>query len=269
MKSLPCFACLAFALLLAPIANADNPADDGFRPLFNGENFDGWYFKFNNASDPRADDAFTINDGMVHVFAGFPENYGTDENKNATHGMMYTNDNYSHYILRFEYRWLPTLVNNYQDWQYDSGCYYHITDDKIWPKGIEYQVRYNHLEDQNHTGDLILGGNALSWYTKDGETFEFPAQGGTLTKEGSWMRLGRLGTTSNDKDFGWNQCEVIVMGNGYAIHKLNGEIVNIARNLSVGEGKIGMQSETAEMQFRNIEIKEFAEPVPIETFVEL
>ena len=63
----------------------------------------------------------------------------------------------------------------------------------------------------------------------------------------------------------WNECEVIVMGNEYSIHKLNGQIVNMATNLSQAEGIIGLQSETAEIFYRNI--KEFKESVPIEIFV--
>ena len=57
------------------------------------------------------------------------------------------------------------------------------------------------------------------------------------------------------------------MGNAYTIHKLNGEIVNMGTNLSVGEGIIGFQSETAEIYYRNIEIKEFDKVVPMKKFL--
>ena len=65
----------------------------------------------------------------------------------------------------------------------------------------------------------------------------------------------------------WNKCEVIVMGNEYSIHKLNGEIVNMATDLPFGEGVIGFQSETAEIYYRNIEIKELGESIPMEDFL--
>lgn len=42
------------------------------------------------------------------------------------------------------------------------------------------------------------------------------------------------------------------MGNTYSIHKLNGKIVNLATNLTLSEGIIGLQSETAEIYYRNI-----------------
>ncbi|MHC4120768.1 MAG: hypothetical protein ACYSWO_25030 [Planctomycetota bacterium] len=43
--------------------------------------------------------------------------------------------------------------------------------------------------------------------------------------------------------------------------------VNMATDLSVGEGIIGLQSETAEIFYRNMEIKEFEKPLPLGTFV--
>ena len=53
----------------------------------------------------------------------------------------------------------------------------------------------------------------------------------------------------------------------YAIQKLNGEIVNMATDLSVGEGIIGLQSETAEIFYRKIMIKEFDEEIPLQVFL--
>lgn len=66
----------------------------------------------------------------------------------------------------------------------------------------------------------------------------------------------------------WNHCEIIVMGKEYAIFKLNGKIVNLVTDLPVADGIIGLQSETAEIYYRNIGIKEFGESVPLENFLE-
>lgn len=41
----------------------------------------------------------------------------------------------------------------------------------------------------------------------------------------------------------------------------------MATNLPFNEGVLGLQSETAEIYYRNIEIKEFDELVPIEQFL--
>lgn len=50
-------------------------------------------------------------------------------------------------------------------------------------------------------------------------------------------------------------------------HKLNGKIVIMAIDLPFSEGLIGLQSETAEIYYRNIEIKEFDKFIPMETFL--
>jgi hypothetical protein len=57
------------------------------------------------------------------------------------------------------------------------------------------------------------------------------------------------------------------MGDKYSIHKLNGQIVNYATDLNRSGGVIGLQSETAEIYYRNIEIKELEDYVPASEFI--
>jgi len=57
------------------------------------------------------------------------------------------------------------------------------------------------------------------------------------------------------------------MGDEYSIHILNGEIVNMVFSPSPSKGIIGFQSETAEILFRNITIKEFETAKPAEHFL--
>lgn len=248
-------------------ANASN--HDGFKELFNGKNWDGWYLKLRNGNQELAQRVFAINAGIVHVFDdSFPDKYELGTGKNHTHGMAYTKKTFSKFILRFDYKWGSKTANNFDKWQYDAGVYYHVVNDKIWPEGIEYQVRYDHLNNRNHTGDLI-GKNYL-WFpsddTKDA-TFLHPNKGGKAKPAEGWMHLASPTENYHALDGEWNHCEVIVMGNEYTIHKLNGEVVNIAQDLPLSAGKIGFQSETAEIFYRNIEIKELDEIPPMEAFL--
>lgn len=272
---LPLFVCFfAATLALAPASRAEDEApvpaaDEGFVPLFNGKNWDGWYFKLRANDDALAQKVYTIEDGMVHVFKDFPAEYELG-GKNKTHGLFYTKKTYSRYILRFQYKWGDTTVaNNFKKYGYDAGCYFHVKNDKIWPDGIEYQVRYDEKSGGNHTGDVIgAGSKGAEWSSADGKTFSLPSEGGkplTLPKS---VENVRSGATVHAVDGEWNQCEIIVMGDEYAIFKLNGEIVNMVSKLSASEGIIGLQSETAEIYYRDIEIKELPESVPMETFLE-
>ena len=244
--------------------------NSGFEPIFNGENWEGWHLKLRNGDTEMAKQVYAIEDKVIHVFKHMPDSLNLNTGENATHGLFYTNKTYSKYILRFKYKWGKKKTNNFDEWQYDAGVYYHVSDDKVWPIGIEYQIRYNHITDTNHTGDLIRpGGAGYDWFsTKDGKTFLSPQEGGIPEDKSDWMHLAKPTKNHNALNDKWNTCEIIVMGGEYTIHKLNGEIVNMAYNLKPEEGIIGFQSETAEIYYRDIEIKEFKKSIPLETFLD-
>lgn len=254
----------------AGTAGGAKPSSDGFTTLFNGKDWDGWHLKVKSGNADLATKVFAIENGTVHIFNdAFPAEYELG-GSNATHGMCYTNKAYSRYVFRFEYKWGKRIANNFKQWQYDAGCYYHVFNEKIWPSGIEYQVRFDHLKNKNHTGDLIKAGVKYDWIAK-GEgitaTYLSAKDGGIPFAGKSWYNLATPTERYHGLDDQWNQCELIVMGKDYAIHKLNGQVVNMATNLSVGEGTIGLQAETAEIFYRNIAIKEFDQSLPAETFL--
>lgn len=250
-------------------AQKKTPSKNGFHTIFNGKNWDGWYLKLRSEDSEMAKKVFAIDDGMVHVFKNMPDSLNLGTGENATHGLFYTKKKYSKYILRFEYKWGEKITNNFDRWQYDAGVYYHVVDDNVWPVGIEYQIRYNHKTGLNHTGDLIRPkGAGYDWYsTEDGKSYLNPKDGGIPEDKSDWMHLASPTTNFNALNNKWNVCEIIVMGDAYTIHKLNGDIVNMAFNLKPSEGIIGFQSETAEIYYKNIEIKEFDEVVPMEAFM--
>lgn len=247
-------------------------SEDGFELLFNEKNWDGWHLKLRNGDKNMANEIFSIEENMVHVFKNSPDSLDFGTGENGTHGLFYINKKYSKYILKFEYKWGSKIANNFERWQYDAGVYYHVVDDKVWPTGIEYQIRYNHTEEKNHTGDLIRPqGVTYDWYRMEkSNTFLHPKDGGVLEKksEKKWLHLASPTNNHNALNGQWNECEIIVMGNQYTIHKLNGEIVNMAFNLNPSSGIIGFQSETAEIYYRDIKIKEFDSVVPAEAFFE-
>ena len=252
------------------IAQSKAVTNQEFEPIFNGENWEGWHLKLRNGDAEMAKKVYAIEDEIIHVFKDMPDSLNLNTGDNATHGLFYTNKTFSKYILRFKYKWGKKITNNFDRWQYDAGVYYHVSDDKIWPTGIEYQIRYNHITDKNHTGDLIRPkGAGYDWFsTKDGAYFLAPNDGGIPEDKSDWMHLAAPTNNHNALNDKWNICEIIVMGGEYTIHKLNGDIVNMAFNLTPKEGIIGFQSETAEIYYRDIEIKEFDKSIPIEAFLD-
>ena len=263
---------IGFGALFAQNANSK----DGFVKLFNGENFDGWYLKLKNNDPELAKQVFAIEDGMIHVYDdSWPEAIDLNEGTDGTIGMMYTKKVYENYHLKFQYKWGTKKANYFDKWEYDAGVYYHITDDKVFPTGIEYQIQYVQTEDRNGTGDLIRPpGQTYDWYfNPEKGAYQLPEKGGVLYtgqdsyKGRKWLHRAKATSNFNALNDKWNTCEIIVMGGEYAIHKLNGEVVNVAFNLNPSAGIIGFQSETAEIYYKNIEIKEFEERVPMDTFI--
>ena len=258
-----------FTMILVSASLFSHAQKDGFVKLFNGKDFDNWNLKIRKGDDEMIKKIFVVEKDMVHVFKNLPDSTGLNTGGNETHGMMYTKQRYSRYIFKFEYKWGKKIYNNFGSFQYDAGMYYHVVEEKIWPKGIEYQTRYDNSKNENHTGDFWAPpGTSFQWYSSDSsKTFMAPYNGGVKVpiklREHKALQTAKYNGL-NDK---WNTCEVIVMGNKYSIHKLNGVIVNLATDLNLAEGTIGLQSETGEVFYRNIMIKEFKEDVPMETFL--
>jgi hypothetical protein len=263
---LPLLASLLLAHTAASAVAA--PADDGYTPLFNGKDFNDFTIILRNGSATDIPKVFCIApDGVLHLFRDLPAGSGVDTDKNGTHGVMTTKKSYSRYSLKFQYKWGQKLVNNFKDYQYDAGVFYHITELKVFPVGLQYQVRYNHLENRNHSGDFIGSGVTMQWYSQDGQTFEWPDKGGVAQPKRKGQHYAHVSAPFHGLDGQWNECEIIVMGDQYALHKLNGQIVNLATDLPAAAGPIAIESETAEIFWRNIRIKEFAEPIPMEKFL--
>ena len=254
-------------LMLSGSISISSELGNGYKPLFNGRDFTGWNLATRSGDPEEARKVFAIENGMVHVFKNHPDSFNLNKGKNLTHGLMYTEKEYERYSFRFEYKWGTKVMNNFNQFQYDAGMYYHVYNDKIWPYGLEYQVRYNHLQHRNHTGDYWAARTKMQWYSADGETFSLPADGGQPQPVKNGEHRAKLDAPFHALDGEWNQCEVIVMGDQYSIHKLNGEVVNMATDFSIGKGIIGLQSETAEIYYRNIEIKEFKKFIPAKAFL--
>lgn len=266
-------ACLCLFLFSNCSQQKDYLSEKGFTKLLTGNDWTGWYFKIRSGDADVAKEVYHLQDGVVHVFnEQFPDSFnilpkGTKgSNDCATHGLFYTQKKYSRFILRFEYKWgLRVVANNFKDWQHDAGVYYHVVNDKIWPEGVEYQIRYDQITDTNHTGNFW--GVPFEWTCDETGHFAMPSEGGKVQPAKKGQRLAKITRAFNGMNDQWNTCEIIVMANKYSIHKLNGEIINMALNMPMSSGKIGFQSETSEIFYRNIRIKEIKEDVPMSYFV--
>ncbi len=197
-------------------------AGDEWTPLFDGQSFTGWTFDTLDKAAPET--IWEIKDGTIVV-----------NGKDGPAGVMRTDKSYSNYTLEFEWRWMDGKGN--------SGCLIHCSKPRlmnVWPKSIEVQLM------AEQAGDFWL----------IGETIEVNPEQIALGKNGKPSRRRLNLTDDSEKTLGeWNQMRVVTKGTNVEVF-VNGTLVNKGWNASVSEGAICLQAEKANIQFRNIRIKE-------------
>lgn len=230
-----------------------------WRPLFNGRNFDGWYILLaGKKKNEDPDHVYQVSDGAIHVFKDTP--LGT----HTPVGVLVTDKEYSHYRLRFQYKWGEKRFPPREKIIRDAGLMYHLVGpDQVWPMSVECQVQ------EGDTGDTYLV------FTRCRTTVDPQArsrylskdQGGVEITRGEAHDVQRVIKSGTYEHPGWNTVEVIVRGDE-AVHIVNGHVNNrlwkIERPGPPGDpewipltkGRIAFQAEFAELQYRHIEIME-------------
>jgi len=137
-------------------------------------------------------------------------------------GYIRTTAPYRNYKIEFDWRW-PDKPGN-------SGLLIHIQEpDMVWPKSIECQ---------------LMNKNAGDFYVIEGSEF----------KEHTDPTDRRVAKRhdSNEKPPGeWNHCEAVCDGNTITV-TINGRVQNVATETNITTGYIGLQSEGASIEFRNV-----------------
>lgn len=143
-------------------------------------------------------------------------------------GYICTQADYTNYVLELDWRW-PGAAGN-------SGVLLRkIGDDKIWPKSLEAQLQ------SENAGDF--------WKIE-----EFPSTTDASRTNGRNCKK----THGNEKPLGeWNHYKISV-DHGTVTLEVNGQVLNQATDVLETAGKICLQSEGAEIHFRDIRIT----PVP-------
>lgn len=239
-------------------------AEEGFKPLFNGETLEGWAAA--RRSSEADSGAFSVNaeEKAIHVYAG------EEANSKQRNDCLVSDEAYSHYILKLEYKWFDKRFAPRTDWDRDAGLLFHVHGDlkKVWPLSLEMQMGESPADKPHgkgklgrfHTGDLfVLGKNLRTDTARDGKRYNPDA---TIVTGKSVE--AHTGTEKLKGE--WNEMEIHVHGAEKATFILNGEVVLETSNfvqlqedgtsLPLDKGRIGLQAEWAELLYRNIRIKE-------------
>jgi hypothetical protein len=223
----------------------------GWEPLFNGHNLDGWYTYLPSEGKNRdPEGVFKVTDGTLHIL-------DVADRGHRDFGYLATEKSYRDYHLRLEYRWGDKRFAPRANAKRDSGVIYHFDgSDKVWPRGVEYQIQ------EGDTGDFwLIGGTTLSTTVASVRSDEPRYQQfGTpyTSRRGNFVRIVKDGT--HESRHGWNTVDIIVRDDT-AVHMINGRVNNRAYSLhrpsggALTSGKILLQAEGAEIFYRNIVIR--------------
>lgn len=255
--------CAAFCLSALPAA-----AESEWKSLFNGKDLTGWTVTVDKLPPGQDPERFVqVRDGAIHMYAD------TDPAAKVPFGIVTHGDTFSRFHLMLEYRWIGKKFAPRKDALRDAGLLYHTSrPEKIWPPSVEYQIQ------EGDSADLIfIGEGGYSWAHPQpdlappgqGDASLLPENGGILRKGGNYTYFGRFPEHDHP---GWNQVEVIVHADERAEHLLNGhtrvrlqQMQHLDGSGPLTEGKIALQFEAAEVQYRNIFIRELDEPLKPDT----
>lgn len=196
--------------------------------LFNGKDFSGWHFFIRHAkgspADPRTDPkgVFKVEDGIIHI-------------SGEEFGCLTTNNEYENYRLTVEFKWGTKKWPPRENVVRDSGILVHcVGPDKVWNKSIECQIQ------ERDCGDFWM------------------VDGTSLVIDGKVENRFKKKKQDGEKPTGeWNTVEVVCDGDKIT-NIVNGVVVNEGTEASVTKGKIILQSEGAEVFYRNIKLTPLA-----------
>ena len=212
----------------SPLPEAIVP--DRVIPLFNGRDLSGWSPDVpSKDTTPDAPDSFIVREGML-VSLGRPR------------GHLLTDSAYRNYRLEVEYRF-PGKPGN-------CGVLVHASRlralERMFPQSIEVQMNHGHAGDFWCIQENIeVPGMEARRPRKEGQKY-----GGS---EGDARRILNL-TDNSEKPLGeWNTMVVEARDRTVKVW-VNGDLVNDGFNSTADRGRIAIQAEGAEVEFRRVQI---------------
>jgi hypothetical protein len=247
---------------------------DGWAPLFNGTNLNGWYVVVRNSKSDDPNHLAQVENGTIHMY----KDAAADSAQPA--GYIVTEKEHSNYHLRLKYKWGEKRFQPRLNTRRDAGIMYHVVGkDGVWPHCIECQIQENDVGDiftvntrlatsvdpaTTNLVSLVITNQAGTVQTNWVVRPVFMEQGGIPFVQGVADGIRRVIRNPMNEHEGWNTVEVIVRGDE-ATYIVNGKPNNRALRIqekvngqwvSLRKGKIALQLEFAEVLYRNVEIKE-------------
>lgn len=215
--------------------------------LFNGRDLTGWTPKFVGYDlGVNYKNTFHVRDGLLTVC------YAKYKQWHDNFGHLFYKNEFSHYRLRLEYRFIGDQLANAPGWAYrNSGVMMHGQSAATMGKYQQFPVS---IEAQ------LLGGRPGSKVKRS--TLDLYTPGTYVCQNQQADKLHHLkseGPTIHDNQ--WVSVEIEVHGGKFVRHKIGGEVVleyeqpRLDDGTPLEKGTISIQAESHPVQFRKIELQ--------------
>ena len=223
--------------------------------LFNGKDLSGWTVFLTGrevGEDPK--NVFTVKDGVIHV-------------SGEEFGGISTEEEHSDYHVSLELKWGEKTYPPRENQPRDTGFLFHALGEQGMLSGV-WLLSYEANIIEGGIGDFCMACYGQEGYagtvnvsrSEKGALYFDPKNGTPLTLtaniQGALRKSGYSPSKEDlEKSDGWIKFEVVAEGNTAEFY-VNEHRVNRVTDLTRTRGKIQLQSEGAEVFFRNITIIE-------------
>ena len=121
--------------------SAESATEENWIQLFNGKDLNDWQLSSNHELGENYNNTFRVEDGLLRV------SYDNWDKWDGSFGHIFYKDEFSHYKLRVEYRFVGEQVNGGPGWAYrNNGLMIHgqsaesMELDQQFPASIEVQL---------------------------------------------------------------------------------------------------------------------------------
>ncbi|MDX2303824.1 MAG: DUF1080 domain-containing protein [Microscillaceae bacterium] len=249
---------MAFVLLFSGNIQKENPKK--WVRLFNGKNLDGWTMKIVGFElGENHGNTFRVEEGILQI------RYDQYQSFDGKFGALYYKKKFSDYRLKVEYRFVGETAPGAPEWGFrDSGVQYHCQAPESleltqpFPVCLEYNLHGGNGKDERPVGQICANGMTVEINGKKNESYCTPAAVKKTFHGDQWVTLEIESRDGKFRHF-VNGTEILSFENAQynSEHEIAKKFIQ-GTQTAVKEGYISLQSNSHPIDFRKIEIIEYA-----------
>ena len=272
-------------LLLAAAKSFAAAASPEWQPLFNGKDLTGWETFLGRANPGETN--YGLNLDPENVFTAAELDGGPVIHVSGKYwGGIVTTQDFANYHLRLEFKWGQKTWPPRVEEPRDSGICYHCVGSHAadpvypWPRSFEFNIAERDLGEFWSVDYTIVDAEVVPIGDSPEEQAAFKAWCKRNGANGPKVRFQKGGKKQTfrgggfmpggdfEKPFGeWNQLDLYAVGDR-SVHVVNGKVALVltglrqkvdGKEVPLTKGRIELQTESAEIFFRNLQIQHITE----------